>query len=96
MNFDFYFYFIFELIPKTEQEFEAVVGDLSLIANRSDQVDFTYKYMQAGVSMIVRVQDDDSTSKSLGGSWNHFWSGWTIVVGVRPAKLHPNFGIISH
>lgn len=43
----------------TLQEFDAVVGDITITASRSDYVDFTYQYMEAGVSMIVPVRDDD-------------------------------------
>ncbi|KAJ8617182.1 hypothetical protein MRB53_013368 [Persea americana] len=44
------------------KEFDAVVGDVSITANRSDYVDFTYQYMEAGISMIVPVRDDDTSS----------------------------------
>ncbi|KAJ8617186.1 hypothetical protein MRB53_013372 [Persea americana] len=44
------------------KEFDAVVGDMSITANRSDYVDFTYRYMEAGISMIVPVRDDDTSS----------------------------------
>ncbi|XXG58339.1 hypothetical protein AAC387_Pa04g0668 [Persea americana] len=44
------------------KNFDAVVGDMSITANRSDFVDFTYQYMEAGISMIVPVRDDDTSS----------------------------------
>ncbi|RWR91359.1 glutamate receptor 2.7-like protein [Cinnamomum micranthum f. kanehirae] len=44
------------------KEFDAVVGDMTITANRSDFVDFTYQYMEAEVSMIVPVRDDDTSS----------------------------------
>ncbi|XP_058113150.1 glutamate receptor 2.8-like [Magnolia sinica] len=44
------------------KEYDAVVGDISITAARSDTVDFTYQYMEAGVSMIVPTKDNNSMS----------------------------------
>ncbi|KAJ7958454.1 Glutamate receptor [Quillaja saponaria] len=38
--------------------FDAVVGDTTIIANRSQYVDFTLPYTESGVSMIVPVKDN--------------------------------------
>ncbi|KAJ7958445.1 Glutamate receptor [Quillaja saponaria] len=38
--------------------FDAVVGDTTIIANRSNYVDFTFPYTESGVSMIVPVKDN--------------------------------------
>ncbi|XP_058007985.1 glutamate receptor 2.2-like [Hevea brasiliensis] len=41
--------------------FDAAVGDISIVANRSLEVDFTLPYMESGrVSMIVPIIDDES------------------------------------
>ncbi|XP_052181357.1 glutamate receptor 2.7-like isoform X2 [Diospyros lotus] len=45
------------------QNFDVVVGDISIIANRSNFVDFTLPFTESGVSMIVPVKDN----KSKGG-----------------------------
>ncbi|CDP17735.1 unnamed protein product [Coffea canephora] len=37
--------------------FDAVVGDVTIIANRSNFVDFTLPYTESGVTMIVPVKD---------------------------------------
>ncbi|XP_058113157.1 glutamate receptor 2.8-like [Magnolia sinica] len=42
--------------------FDAVVGDTAITANRSDFVDFTYEYMEAGASLVVPTVDDDTMS----------------------------------
>lgn len=43
------------------QEFDAAVGDISIVANRSLYVDFTLPYMESGrVSMIVPITDVES------------------------------------
>ncbi|KAK7283151.1 hypothetical protein RIF29_12472 [Crotalaria pallida] len=38
--------------------FDAVVGDISIIANRSNYVDFTLPYTESGVTMVVPVKDN--------------------------------------
>ncbi|XP_043710257.1 glutamate receptor 2.7-like [Telopea speciosissima] len=39
------------------QKFDAVVGDITIIANRSLYVDFTQPYTESGVSMVVPIKD---------------------------------------
>ncbi|XP_048133955.1 glutamate receptor 2.8-like [Rhodamnia argentea] len=41
------------------QEFEAVVGDTTIVANRSTYVDFTLPYSESGVAMVVAIKDDE-------------------------------------
>ncbi|KAK6137137.1 hypothetical protein DH2020_029121 [Rehmannia glutinosa] len=40
--------------------FDAVVGDVTIIANRSQYVDFTLPFTESGVSMVVPIKDDKS------------------------------------
>nr|CAD1827875.1 unnamed protein product [Ananas comosus var. bracteatus] len=40
------------------KRFFAAVGDITIVANRSEYVDFTLPYTESGVSMIVAVQED--------------------------------------
>lgn len=40
------------------QKFDAVVGDVTIIANRSLYVDFTLPYTESGVSMLVPINDN--------------------------------------
>uniref|UniRef100_A0A2N9IK22 Glutamate receptor n=1 Tax=Fagus sylvatica TaxID=28930 RepID=A0A2N9IK22_FAGSY len=42
------------------QKYDAVVGDITIVANRSLYVDFTLPYSESGVSMVVLVKDDES------------------------------------
>ncbi|KAK1323532.1 Glutamate receptor 2.8 [Acorus calamus] len=42
------------------KKFDAVVGDITIIANRSQYVEFTLPYTESGVSMLVPVKDDRS------------------------------------
>lgn len=39
------------------QKYDAVVGDTTIVANRSLYVDFTLPYSESGVSMIVLTED---------------------------------------
>ncbi|XP_020264747.1 glutamate receptor 2.7-like [Asparagus officinalis] len=46
------------------QKYDAVVGDITIIANRSLYVDFTLPYTESGVSMLVPIKD-----KRHKGAW---------------------------
>ncbi|KAJ0090998.1 hypothetical protein Patl1_14363 [Pistacia atlantica] len=49
-----------ELLYKIKyQVYDAVVGDIEIVANRSTYVDFTLPYSESGVSMVVLVKDDE-------------------------------------
>ncbi|GAU26658.1 hypothetical protein TSUD_314350 [Trifolium subterraneum] len=39
-------------------EYDAVVGDVTIIANRSEYVDFTMPYTESGVTMVVSMKDN--------------------------------------
>ncbi|KAK4765286.1 hypothetical protein SAY86_026376 [Trapa natans] len=41
------------------QKFDAVVGDTTIVANRSKYVDFTLPYSESGVTMLVAVKDNE-------------------------------------
>ncbi|XP_061995129.1 glutamate receptor 2.9-like isoform X3 [Rosa rugosa] len=44
------------------QKYDAVVGDTTIVANRSLYVDFTLPYSESGVSMIVLTEDSERNS----------------------------------
>ncbi|KAL6345586.1 hypothetical protein AAG906_017316 [Vitis piasezkii] len=44
------------------KNYDAVVGDITIVANRSKYVDFTLPYTESGVSMIVPIKDNKSKS----------------------------------
>ncbi|GMQ02708.1 hypothetical protein CsSME_00048812 [Camellia sinensis var. sinensis] len=46
-------------------KFDAVVGDITIRANRSKYVDFTFPYTESGVTMIVPFKDN----KNLKNAW---------------------------
>ncbi|XP_018722008.2 glutamate receptor 2.8 [Eucalyptus grandis] len=41
------------------QRFDAVVGDTTIVANRSSYIDFTLPYSESGVAMVVAIKDDE-------------------------------------
>nr|DAD45620.1 TPA_asm: hypothetical protein HUJ06_003850 [Nelumbo nucifera] len=44
------------------QDFDAVVGDITILANRTLYVDFTLPYTESGVSMVVPIKGDERKS----------------------------------
>ncbi|GLT97556.1 hypothetical protein SLE2022_151140 [Rubroshorea leprosula] len=40
------------------RRFDAVVGDITITANRSQYVDFTLPYYESNVAMVVKIKDD--------------------------------------
>ncbi|KAK4389020.1 Glutamate receptor 2.7 [Sesamum angolense] len=40
--------------------FDAVAGDVTIVGNRSQYIDFTLPYTESGVSMVVPIKDDKS------------------------------------
>ncbi|TVU12247.1 hypothetical protein EJB05_45882, partial [Eragrostis curvula] len=42
-----------------KKKFDAAVGDVTIIANRTKYVDFTMPYTESGVSMLVLAKNDD-------------------------------------
>ncbi|RVW72738.1 Glutamate receptor 2.7 [Vitis vinifera] len=62
-NYDDLIYQVYlQIGPKfyCEQKYDAVVGDTTIVANRSLYVDFTLPYTESGVSMIVPIIDKRS------------------------------------
>lgn len=52
-----------DLVHKISRgKYDAVVGDITILANRSGYVDFTLPYTEAGVSMIVPIKVDERKS----------------------------------
>ncbi|XP_057799204.1 glutamate receptor 2.7-like [Salvia miltiorrhiza] len=50
-----------ELVYAVHQgDFDAAVGDVTIVANRSKYVDFTLPYTESGVSMVVAIKSDKS------------------------------------
>lgn len=40
--------------------YDSLVGDITILAKRSDLVDFTQPYQESGLTLIVTVKDDKS------------------------------------
>ena len=63
---------------KQWKKFDAVVGDLTILANRTKYVEFTQPYAESGLSMIVPAQPE-------GSAWMFLkpltWKMW-LMTGV--------------
>ncbi|XP_012853756.1 PREDICTED: glutamate receptor 2.3-like [Erythranthe guttata] len=46
-------------------KYDAVAGDVTILGNRSQYVDFTAPYTETGISMVVPIQDDKRRNKWL-------------------------------
>ncbi|XP_026397111.1 glutamate receptor 2.7-like [Papaver somniferum] len=55
------------------KQFDAVVGDVTIIASRSKYVDFSQPYTDSGVRMIIQRTDEKFTN----GRWWFLWP-WTL------------------
>ncbi|XP_041018724.1 glutamate receptor 2.1-like [Juglans microcarpa x Juglans regia] len=63
------------------KKFDAVVGDVTIVANRSLYVDFTLPYSESGVSMAVLMKNNENENiwiflKPLS------WDLWLIIVAI--------------
>ncbi|KAF3452843.1 hypothetical protein FNV43_RR03276 [Rhamnella rubrinervis] len=63
------------------KKFDMVVADTTITANRSSYVDFTLPYMEAGVSMVVRVKEDEETQNIWIFLKPLSWDLW-LTIGV--------------
>ncbi|XP_019051430.1 PREDICTED: glutamate receptor 2.8-like [Nelumbo nucifera] len=82
------------------KKFDAVVGDITIVANRSRFVDFTLPYSESGVSMVVPIRNDKS-----GNAWIFLkpltWELWLttgaafvftgIVVWILEHRVNTDF-----
>ncbi|XP_039119469.1 glutamate receptor 2.8-like [Dioscorea cayenensis subsp. rotundata] len=81
-------------------KYDAVVGDVTIIANRSNNVDFTLPYTESGVSMIALVKENKrrnmwiflkplTTNLWLGTLSFFFFTG--CVVWLIEHRINPEF-----
>jgi len=82
------------------QKYDAVVGDTTILANRSSYVDFTFPFIKSGVGLIVPVEDQvkrDSISFLKPLTWKlwmtsfffFFLIGFTVWVVEH--RVNPDF-----
>ncbi|KAK8707273.1 hypothetical protein V6N13_058334 [Hibiscus sabdariffa] len=63
------------------KEIDAAVGDISIVASRSNCVDFTLPYLESGVAMLIKVGNDGPKDvwiflKPLS------WDLWLVIIGI--------------
>ncbi|KAI4335462.1 hypothetical protein L6164_014106 [Bauhinia variegata] len=84
-----------------EKNFDAVVGDVTIVANRTKYVDFTLPYSESGVSMVVRMKQDKRNNmwiflKPL--SWDMWLTTFAafiftgVVIWLLEHRTNPEFG----
>nr|ABW74563.1 glutamate receptor 2 [Boechera divaricarpa] len=71
-----------------EMTYDAVVGDVTIIANRSLFVDFTLPYTESGVSMMVPLKDNKNKN-----TWV-FLKPWSLDLWVTTACFFVFIGFI--
>ncbi|GMJ07192.1 GLUTAMATE RECEPTOR 2.7, glutamate receptor 2.7 [Hibiscus trionum] len=63
------------------KEIHAAVGDISIVASRTNCVDFTLPYLESGVAMLIKVRHDGPNDmwiflKPLS------WDLWLVIIGI--------------
>ena len=63
-----------------EQKFDAVVGDVTIRANRSTYIDYTLPFTESGVAMVVPMKTEKNTN-----AWVFLkpltWKLWALTAG---------------
>ena len=101
--FELYNFFLFYLFNpfalRKMQRFDVVVGDVTILFNRSKTVDFTLPFTESGWTMVVKVKRDDRS----GWIFIKPWKGdlWTasflffvftgFVVWIIEHRVNPDF-----
>lgn len=61
-----------------KQKFDAVVGDITIRANRSEYIDYTLPFTESGVAMVVPMKSSKNTSV-----WAFLkpltWKLWVVI-----------------
>ncbi|GFP92594.1 glutamate receptor 2.8 [Phtheirospermum japonicum] len=74
--------------------FDAVVGDVTIIANRSQYVDFTLPFTESGVSMVVPIKYDKRKNAWVGPPWHQagmiFWFAFSTMVFAHKERVTSN------
>ncbi|XP_028773675.1 glutamate receptor 2.9-like [Neltuma alba] len=69
------------LLQNIPGQYDAVVGDVTIVANRSNYVDLTLPYAESGVKMLVKVRQEQNWNKHM---WNFVrpfsWDLWLSIV----------------
>uniref|UniRef100_A0A803MVB0 Ionotropic glutamate receptor C-terminal domain-containing protein n=1 Tax=Chenopodium quinoa TaxID=63459 RepID=A0A803MVB0_CHEQI len=79
-----------ELVDRVhDKTYDAAVGDITILANRSNYVEFTQPYTKPGLSMIVPLKSKDShKARMLMKPFS--WKLWLVTLGTL---LYTMFGV---
>ena len=81
------------------QRFDAVVGDVTILANRSETVDFTLPFTESGWTMLVKVKREERNGWIFIKPWNSdlwiasfvFFIFTGFVVWMIEHRVNPDF-----
>ncbi|KAM0020330.1 putative periplasmic binding protein-like I [Helianthus debilis subsp. tardiflorus] len=83
----------------SDGKYDAVVGDITILAKRSDYVDFTLPYAEGGVSLIVPIEDERKSAwifmrpleKELWITTGAFFIYTGLVVWILEHRINKEF-----
>jgi len=81
------------------QSYDAIVGDVTILANRSRNVSFTQPYTESGLSLILPAESDDSAWLFMKPFSTEMWIATVgiliytmIIIWFLEHHLNPEFG----
>lgn len=81
------------------QSYDAIVGDVTILANRSKSVSFTQPYTESGLSLILPSENDGSAWLFMKPFSLEMWVATTgiliytmIIIWFLEHHLNPEFG----
>ncbi|XP_045804228.1 glutamate receptor 2.7-like isoform X1 [Trifolium pratense] len=88
------------ILPKViDETYDAIVGDVTILADRSRNVSFTQPYTESGLSLILPAENDDSAWLFMKPfSWEMWFATVVIliytmfIIWFLEHRLNPEFG----
>ncbi|KAI9116182.1 hypothetical protein K1719_013112 [Acacia pycnantha] len=71
-----------------EKDLDVIIGDITIVANRTNCVDFTLPYLDSSVAMVVRVKDASTNKLILVKPFNGLlWLLFCLIFGVATTTI---------
>ncbi|KAK4268530.1 hypothetical protein QN277_025177 [Acacia crassicarpa] len=72
-----------------EKDLDAIIGDITIVANRTNCVDFTLPYLDSSVAMVVRVKDASTNKLILIKPFNWLlWLLFCLIFAATTAAIY--------